>query len=31
MKLDKINDNKIKCVLEKNDLTSRGIEPGELI
>lgn len=30
MKIEKINDNQIKCTLNKSDLTSRRLEVGEL-
>ncbi|MBR6395869.1 MAG: adaptor protein MecA [Lachnospiraceae bacterium] len=30
MRLEKLSDNKIKCILDKDDLTSRGIRISEL-
>ena len=30
MKIDKISDNQIRCILDKEDLSGRGIAPSEL-
>ena len=30
MKIEKINDNQIKCILNKNDLIDRNMKPSEL-